>query len=94
MAVYLYNLIFSLTSTDTPFGRFQQYPTALPPNPSVLNMSSAWFTYKNQGTPNDLGEPYSRDHGVDPDGMGYAPTRHREHFVEPWRLLDDACVFA
>jgi hypothetical protein len=59
MAVYLYNLIFSLSSTDTPFGRFQQYPTALPPNPSVLNMSSAWFTYKNQGTPNDLGDYFT-----------------------------------
>lgn len=56
MAVYLYNLLFSLTGANCPFGRFEQYPTVLPPNPSILNLSCAWFSYAVAGTPSGLGD--------------------------------------
>jgi len=55
MAVYLYNLAFSLNSPDTAVGRFQQYNSSLP-NPTIANQSSAWFTYNQSGTPNNLGD--------------------------------------
>jgi hypothetical protein len=49
MAVYLYNLLFSLTGTDYTLGRFTQYNSAIA-NPTISNQSCAWFTY-NQATP-------------------------------------------
>lgn len=57
MAIYLYNLIFSLNGTDVNAGRFQPYPSVLPPNPSIANLSCAWFTYTATGTPSGL-QPY------------------------------------
>jgi hypothetical protein len=59
MAVYLYNLLFSLTGANCPFGRFEQYPTVLPPNPNILNLSSAWFTYNVAGTPSGMGDYFA-----------------------------------
>lgn len=55
MSIYLYNLIFSLSGTNVTVGRFQPYPTTLPPNPSISNVSSAWFSYANAGLPPGLG---------------------------------------
>jgi len=55
MSVYLYNLIFSLSGTNVTAGRFQPYPTTLPPNPSISNVSSAWFSYTDAGLPPGLG---------------------------------------
>jgi hypothetical protein len=57
MSVYLYNLIFSLSGSNVNAGRFQAYPPSLPPNPTILNLSSAWFQYTGSGTPFSLG-PY------------------------------------
>jgi hypothetical protein len=47
---YLYNLGFSLNSSDTPVGRFQQYDTARP-NPTIANQSAAWFTHTGPNSP-------------------------------------------
>jgi hypothetical protein len=59
MAVYLYNLIFSLTGSDYAVGRFQPYNSTIV-NPTILNQSAAWFTYQpGAGTPNNLGDYYS-----------------------------------
>jgi len=58
MSVYLYNLIFSLNSSDCAVGRFQQYPSPLPPSPTISNVSCAWFEYSQSGTPFDLGPYY------------------------------------
>jgi len=58
MSVYLYNLAFSLITSDTPVGRFQQYNSSLP-NPTILNQSAAWFAYQLAGTPNSYGDYYS-----------------------------------
>lgn len=58
MAVYLYNLIFSLNGSDAAVGRFQPYPSILPPNPSISNVSCAWFDYMVSGTPFGLGSYY------------------------------------
>src|SRR5271165_6597046 len=43
MAVYLYNVMFSLTGTNVNVGNFEPYPSVLPPNPSISNLSCAWF---------------------------------------------------
>jgi hypothetical protein len=43
MAIYLYNLEFSLTGSNVNVGNFQPYPSPLPPNPSIANISCAWF---------------------------------------------------
>ncbi|MGO9124643.1 MAG: hypothetical protein ACLP6G_07115 [Terriglobales bacterium] len=58
MAVYLYNVLFSLTGNDYTLGRFTQYNTAMP-NPTILNQSCAWFTYLNAGVPPGLGDWYT-----------------------------------
>jgi len=58
MSVYLYNLIFSLTGSDCAVGRFQPYPAALPPSPTIANTSCAWFEYNVTGTPPGLGAYY------------------------------------
>lgn len=58
MTVYLYNLGFSLNTTDTAVGRFQQYNSALP-NPTIATQSAAWFTYNQSGTPNNLGDYFA-----------------------------------
>jgi hypothetical protein len=55
MSVYVYNLAFSLLTTDTAVGRFQVFNSALP-NPTIANQSSAWFTYLLTGTPGNLGD--------------------------------------
>jgi hypothetical protein len=55
MAIYLYNLMFSLTGTNVSVGNFEPYPSVLPPNPTILNMPSAWFTANT--TPPGL-QPY------------------------------------
>jgi hypothetical protein len=55
MSVYLYNLIFSLTGSNVNVGRFQPYPTSLPPSPSISNVSSAWFDYSSPTPPPGLG---------------------------------------
>lgn len=44
MAIYLYNLQFSLTGSNVNIGNFEPYPSMLPPNPVIGNMSCAWFT--------------------------------------------------
>jgi hypothetical protein len=44
MSVYLYNLMFSLTGSNVNAGSFEPYPSSLPPSPSIVNVSSAWFT--------------------------------------------------
>jgi hypothetical protein len=50
MAVYLYNLLFSLTGTDYTLGRFTQFDGTIV-SPTILNQSCAWFTYLATGTP-------------------------------------------
>jgi hypothetical protein len=55
MAVYLYNLLFSLTGSDLAIGRFTQYDSSIL-NPSISNQSCAWFTYQLAGTPGGLGD--------------------------------------
>ena len=55
MSIYLYNLAFSLNSSDTRAGRFQQYnPTQ--PNPTIANQSCAWFTCVSNTPPNGFGD--------------------------------------
>ena len=44
MAIYLYNLMFSLTGSNVNVGTFEPYPSSLPPTPIISNVSSAWFT--------------------------------------------------
>jgi hypothetical protein len=58
MAVYLYNLIFSLTGPNSAVGRFQPY-NSNSPSPSITNQSAAWFTYQPAGTPNNLGDYFA-----------------------------------
>jgi hypothetical protein len=57
MTVYLYNLAFSLLTSDTAVGRFQQYDSSIR-NPTIASQSAAWFTYNQTGTPNNLGDYY------------------------------------
>lgn len=57
MAVYLYNVLFSLIGTDFPLGRFTQFNTALP-NPTISNQSCAFFTYLNASIPSGFGDWY------------------------------------
>jgi hypothetical protein len=58
MAVYLYNLLFSLTGTDYTLGRFTQFNSGIN-NPTISNQSCAWFTYLNAGIPSGLGDWYT-----------------------------------
>ena len=58
MAVYLYNLLFSLIGTDMNIGRFTPYSTPVP-NPTITSLSCAWFTYEPSGTPFNLGDYYT-----------------------------------
>jgi hypothetical protein len=58
MAIYLYNLLFSLTGTDFTLGRFTQYSTAIA-NPTISDQSCAWFTYLSAGIPPNLGDWYT-----------------------------------
>jgi hypothetical protein len=58
MAVYLYNLIFSLSGSNVNAGRFQPYPTTPPQNPTINSLSCAWFQYTPSGTPFGLGLYY------------------------------------
>jgi hypothetical protein len=51
MAIYLYNLEFSLTGSNLAVGAFQPYPSALPPSPNINNVSSAWFTATGAAPP-------------------------------------------
>src|SRR5271170_1778486 len=44
MAIYLYNLMFSLTGSNVSVGSFEPYPSTPPPSPNIANMPSAWFT--------------------------------------------------
>ena len=44
MAVYLYNLMFSLNGANVNVGSFEPYPSSLPSGPNINNVSSAWFT--------------------------------------------------
>jgi hypothetical protein len=55
MAVYLYNLLFSLNGTDYTLGRFTQFNTAIA-NPTISNQSCAWFTYQLATIPSGLGD--------------------------------------
>jgi len=55
VSIYLYNLAFSLNSTDTPAGRFQQYNPALP-NPTIASQSCAWFTCVSNNPPSGFGD--------------------------------------
>lgn len=55
MAVYLYNLAFSLQTSDTTVGRFQQFDSSIV-SPGIANQSSAWFTYLLAGNPGNLGD--------------------------------------
>jgi hypothetical protein len=55
MAIYLYNLLFSLTGTDYTLGRFTQFNAAII-NPTISNQSCAWFTYQLAGVPSGYGD--------------------------------------
>jgi hypothetical protein len=55
VSIYLYNLAFSLSSSDTPAGRFQQYNATLP-NPTIANQSCAWFTCVSSTPPSGFGD--------------------------------------
>jgi hypothetical protein len=44
MAIYLYNLMFSLTGSNVNVGTFEPYPLSPPPTPIISSVSSAWFT--------------------------------------------------
>jgi hypothetical protein len=58
MAVYLYNLLFSLTGTDYTLGRFTQFNASIV-NPTISNQSCGWFTYLNAGVPPGFGDWYT-----------------------------------
>lgn len=55
MSIYLYNLAFSLGSSDTAAGRFQQYNTNLQ-DPTIENQSCAWFTCVSNNPPGNFGD--------------------------------------
>lgn len=57
MAVYLYNVLFSLTGTDFPLGRFTPFNTTVP-NPTISTQSCAFFTYLNASIPSGFGDWY------------------------------------
>jgi hypothetical protein len=59
MAIYLYNLLFSLTGTDYTLGRFTQYNTTIA-NPTISNQSCAWFSYKTATPPPGFGDWFSQ----------------------------------
>jgi protein involved in polysaccharide export with SLBB domain len=56
MAIYLYNLEFSLTGSNVNVGNFEPYPTTPPPSPVIGNMSCAWFTASTPSLPG--AQPY------------------------------------
>lgn len=56
MAIYLYNLGFSLTGSNVNVGNFEPCPSPLPPNPVIGNMSCAWFTANAPSVPG--AQPY------------------------------------
>jgi hypothetical protein len=58
MSVYLYNLLFSLSGSNSAVGRFQPYSSAIA-NPTISNQSAAWFSYQVAGTPNGLGDYFA-----------------------------------
>lgn len=51
MAIYLYNLQFSLNGSNVNVGNFEPYPSPLPPSPVIGNMSCAWFTANTPSAP-------------------------------------------
>jgi len=51
MAIYLYNLEFSLTGSNVNVGTFEPYPSPPPPSPVIANMSCAWFTANAPSAP-------------------------------------------
>ncbi|MGA7379628.1 MAG: hypothetical protein WBX03_02145 [Terriglobales bacterium] len=55
MAIYLYNVLFSLTGTDYTLARFTQYNSMIA-NPTISNQSCAWFTYQLAGVPPGFGD--------------------------------------
>ncbi|HTZ97262.1 MAG TPA: hypothetical protein VMB18_12740 [Terriglobales bacterium] len=55
MSIYLYNLAFSLNSSDTPAGRFQPYNSNVQ-NPTIANQSCAWFTAASSNPPQGFGD--------------------------------------
>lgn len=55
MSIYLYNLAFSLDTTDTQAGRFQQYNSNLQ-SPTIANQSCAWFTCISNNPPAGFGD--------------------------------------
>lgn len=55
MSIYLYNLAFSLNTSDTQAGRFQQYDSGLQ-NPNITNQSCAWFTAASSKLPQGFGD--------------------------------------
>jgi hypothetical protein len=57
-AVYLYNLLFSLTGTDFTVGRFTPYDTTIQ-YPTISNQSCAWFTYQHPTIPPGMGDWYT-----------------------------------
>lgn len=70
MAVYLYNLLFSLTGTDFTLGRFTQYNSAIA-NPTISDQSCAWFTYLEAGIPPNLGDWFTPINvALDPEEWG------------------------
>ena len=95
MAVYLYNLIFSLTGSNASLGRFQPYNSTLP-NPTILNQSAAWFTYQPAGTPNNLGDYFqaltqpltSAQWGGAQDGGNSLPLSQGDYLVMRVATLD------
>jgi hypothetical protein len=87
MSVYLYNLAFSLVTSDTAVGRFQQYNAALP-NPTIANQSSAWFSYLLTGTPGNLGDYFQTvSSQVNPSQWGNGVSDSGSLSLEPGDYL-------
>jgi hypothetical protein len=87
MAVYLYNLLFSLTGTDYTLGRFTQFNTAIL-NPTISNQSCAWFTYQNASIPPGLGDWFTTiDTALTPGDWGDCTVDSGSLSVDPGDYL-------
>ncbi len=87
MAIYLYNVLFSLTGTDYTLARFTQYNAAIA-NPTISNQSCAWFTYQLAGVPSGLGDWYTPiTTALNPARVGWLRIRQWQPVVEPGDYL-------
>jgi len=87
MAIYLYNVLFSLTGTDYTLARFTQYNAAIA-KPTISNQSCAWFTCQLAGVPSGLGDWYTPiTTALDPDEWGGCESDSGSLSLEPGDYL-------